>query len=94
MRPEEVKELEQENTVIMYIAFLICTAFTLFILPLNVFHIYLACVNLTSWEYLSWMRITYLKIWPKKFGSPFSQGVKGNLRMYCCYNFRKKKVCH
>jgi palmitoyltransferase len=94
MRPEEVEALNKENKVIMYMAFLICTAFTLFIMPLNIFHIYLASVNLTSWEYLSWMRITYLKIWPKKFGSPFSQGVKGNLKMYCCYNFRKKKVCH
>jgi hypothetical protein len=34
-------------------------------------HSYLACKALTSWEFFRWMKITYLKVWPKKYGSPF-----------------------
>ena len=51
-------------------------------------------VNLTSWEFLSWMRITYLKVWPKKHGSPFSKGVAGNLKLFCCVNYRKRKLSY
>lgn len=94
MREDEIKALNKLNKLYLYTTFLICTAFTLFVLPLIFFHTYLAFNNLTSWEYLSWMRITYLKIWPKKFGSPFSKGTKGNLKMYCCFNFRRQKACH
>jgi hypothetical protein len=39
-------------------------------------HTYLAANAITSWEYFSWMRITYLKVWPRKYGSPFSAGTK------------------
>jgi hypothetical protein len=45
-----------------------------FIGALIIFHTYLIGKGLTSWEYLSWMNITYLKVWPRKYGSPFSQG--------------------
>lgn len=91
---EDDERLQNDEKVLILLAFFVCACFTVFVLPLVFFHIYLACVNLTSWEFLSWMRITYLKIWPKRYGSPFSQGVRHNLRMYCCYNFRRKKVCH
>ena len=70
-------------------SFLVCVGFTLFVLPLILFHTYLVSENLTSWEFLSWMRITYLKVWPKKYGSPFSKGFKGNWKMFLTYNFRK-----
>lgn len=88
------ERLVDNDQVLILLAFLICACFTVFVLPLVGFHIYLACTNLTSWEFLSWMRITYLKIWPKRYGSPFSQGVRSNLRMYCCFNFRRQKVCY
>ena len=45
---------------------------SLFVLALVSFHTLLAGKNLTSWEYISWMKITYMKVWPRKFGSPFS----------------------
>ena len=65
--------------------------FTGFVLALIVFHTILASKNLTSWEYISWMRITYLKVWPKKYGSPFSEGSPGaNLRQFFCYPFSKR----
>lgn len=31
---------------------------------------------MTSWEFFSWFKITYLKVWPKKYGSPFKQSSK------------------
>jgi hypothetical protein len=40
------------------------------------------------------MRITYLKVWPKRYGSPFSKGVIGNLKMFFGYNFRNKTQCY
>ena len=46
--------------------------FSLFVLALILFHTMLIGKNLSTWEYNSWMKITYLKVWPRKFGSPFS----------------------
>jgi hypothetical protein len=39
-------------------------------------HTYLATKGLTSWEYFRWMKITYMKLWPKKYGSPFTRGTR------------------
>jgi len=59
---------------------LICALIAISLFILIALHTYLASAALTSWEYFSWMRITYLKVWPKKYGSPFSQkSVKKNL---------------
>jgi palmitoyltransferase len=53
---------------------MICIAGCLFLLIL--LHSYLASKALTSWEYFRWMKITYLKVWPKKYGSPFKRDTK------------------
>lgn len=45
--------------------FLLFTFFLVFV------HTMLAANNLTTWESLSWMKISYMKIWPRKYGSPF-----------------------
>ncbi len=46
-------------------------------------HIFLASANLTTWEYISWDKISYLKVWPKKYGSPFSKPSKWeNIKIY------------
>lgn len=37
---------------------------------------------MTTWECLSWNKISYLKDWPRKLGSPFSKDVKTNLKIY------------
>jgi len=58
--------------------------FTLMVSCLVSFHTYIAMKNLTTWEIVSWDRISYLKNWPKKLGSPFSKGFFGNLYQYCC----------
>jgi len=60
--------------------------FQLFVVYLIVFHSYLASTNTTTWECLSWNKISYLKLWPRKFGSPFNIGLRKNLRLYFCFS--------
>ena len=60
--------------------------FNLFVFYLIVFHTYLACTNTTTWECLSWDKISYLKLWPRSLGSPFNIGIRKNLRLYFCFN--------
>jgi len=74
---------------------LITVGFILFVTALIIFHTILAARNLTSWEFLSWMKITYLKVWPKKFGSPFSLGSSSaNLRQFFFHDFTRKTTIH
>lgn len=49
--------------------------FLLFVAYLLIFHTYLALSNTTTWECLSWSKISYLKEWPRKYGSPFNIGL-------------------
>ena len=70
---------------------IITLGFILFVTALLFFHTLLAAKNLTSWEFISWMRITYLKVWPRKYGSPFTLGSSSaNLRQFFCYPFTKR----
>jgi hypothetical protein len=63
------------------------TCLTLLIL----LHTFLATQGLTSWEYFRWMKITYMKLWPKKYGSPFSKGSK--LRNFrAIFEYRRSKL--
>jgi hypothetical protein len=73
---EHRREFSKLTILEIYIglACFIRLAFSAFVLALIIFHTILAGKNLTSWEYISWMRITYMKVWPRKFGSPFSEG--------------------
>ncbi len=48
--------------------------FILMVGSLVFFHYFLASNNLTTWEFLSWNKISYMKVWPKRYGSPFAQG--------------------
>jgi len=57
--------------------------FTIMLTCLLLFHSYLACSNRTTWEHVSWEKISYLKEWPINYGSPFSRGCIPNLYMYC-----------
>ena len=61
-----------------YEAFLgvVCLCISISLSVLLTLHTYLAMNGLTSWEYFSWMNISYLKAWPRKYGSPFSKGSK------------------
>jgi len=76
--------------IVLGLITLICVGFAIFVGTLLCFHSYLISENLTSWEMLSWMRITYLKVWPKKLGSPFTKGSKfSNCKFFCCFSFRR-----
>jgi len=62
---------------------LICTTFfSAMVVSLFLFHSYLATQNLSTWEFLSWNKISYLKEWNPKWGSPFTQGMKKNLKFF------------
>jgi len=66
-----------------YIGFscLVLLGLTVFVIILLIFHTLLASKGLTSWEFISWRNITYLKLWPRKYGSPFTEGsTSGNLK--------------
>jgi hypothetical protein len=56
--------------------------FTLMLSSLVVFHIYLVINNFTTWETLSYNKISYIRIWPRKYGSPFDRGLKENIKLY------------
>lgn len=56
--------------------------FTLMLTSLLMFHTYLMVNNLTTWETLSWNKISHMKIWPRKYGSPFDGGIRENIRQY------------
>ena len=71
------------NTVRLLLAFVLCL-FIFMVGALIGFHSYLASISLTTWEYLSWSKISYLKSIDLKHGSPFSQGIIRNLYNNCC----------
>lgn len=56
------------------LSLVICVFFIVMVGSLVFIHSYLAQANLTTWEWLSWGKISYMKVWPKKYGSPFAQG--------------------
>ena len=57
----------------------------MFTTSLIVLHSMLSGANLTTWECLSWRRISYMQSWRRRDGSPFGIGCLGNLGLYCCY---------
>ena len=77
MRHSVDLQLSESNQLLMLFLTMICISFTLFVLPLVCFHKYLVFINLTSWENLSWMRI-----WPKRYGSLFSKGIIKTCKKY------------
>ncbi|KAH8741281.1 hypothetical protein FG386_000188 [Cryptosporidium ryanae] len=52
-------------------------------LLLVVYHFFLACNNLTTWENLAWSKISYLKPFPDTQNSPFSKGYLYNIAVFC-----------
>lgn len=56
--------------------------FTLMLSSLVIFHVYLVINNFTTWETLSYNKISYIRIWPRKYGSPFDKGLKENISLY------------
>ena len=80
---ENLYEWVQTNGALL-LAFIIEAGFALMVTSLLAFHTYLACLNTTTWEHLSWTKISYLQNWPRTYGSPFSKGPWHNIKTYCC----------
>ena len=73
------------------LAVIATVGFILFVTALILFHTLLAAKNLSSWEFISWMKITYLKVWPRKYGSPFTLGsTSKNFHQFFCYPFANR----
>lgn len=53
------------------------------------FHLFLMFNNLTTWEFFSWNKISYLKEFKYAEGSPFSTSVGSNLKKYWFPNGQK-----
>lgn len=85
MITREYKYWASENTGRIVLVCLF-TFFVIMVFSLFSYHTYLALVNLTTWESLSWYKISYLKEWHEDWGSPFSQGVIKNLKFFCCHD--------
>lgn len=64
-----------------YVSLIAAVVFALFVLNLALFHTYLIIKNTTTWEHLSWNKISYLQDWKREFGSPFDLGIKENLKL-------------
>jgi hypothetical protein len=76
----------EENKIAGSILLAIVCPFLLFISYLFIFHTYLAASNTTTWECLSWSKISYLKDWPRKLGSPFNIGCRKNAKLVFFYD--------
>jgi palmitoyltransferase len=85
--------MEEINRFMWYILALVTViliGFFFMVSSLLIMHTYLISKNLTTWEYLSWMKISYMKVWPKKYGSPFDRGgSKANLKFFFRFDFTK-----
>lgn len=64
-----------------YLALISAIVFSIFVLNLVLFHTYLIIKNTTTWEHLSWNKISYLHDWKREFGSPFDLGIKENIKL-------------
>jgi len=53
------------------------------VVPLTLVHVYVAVVNLTTWELMSAQRITYLRHWTDD-ANPFHRGYVRNVATFCC----------
>jgi hypothetical protein len=76
----------------MMVIYLCQIFFILMMLSLVICHTYLASVNMTTWEMLSWQTISYMELWPMKYGSPFNKGLKENFRLYFWYSLKSHEV--
>jgi len=70
---------------LLALAVAMMTFLEVMVLLLAFFHTWLAMINLTTWETISWVGVSYLRSIPaEEKKSPFSKSCCGNLRAYCC----------
>lgn len=73
-----------EPSVVLLAGLLTIAMFFIMVACLLGFHTFLMLSNLTTWEHVSWTRITYLKTFHLDGGSPFGRSMSGNVLTYCC----------
>ena len=73
-----------QNNGLLVTCMVVVGFFSVMVTFLLIFHSYLIANNKTTWEQLSWDKISYLSKWPKKHGSPFTFGLVKNIHYYCC----------
>ena len=69
------------NAIFLCVAIVLLFA-ALSVVPLTLFHVYVALVNLTTWELTSSHRIPYLRHLDDV--NPFHHGYLHNVLMFCC----------
>lgn len=70
------------HNIFLLISFLLIVIFTIVVLLLLISHLYLISCNTTTWEFMSYHRISYLR--HSELENPFDQGVIRNLWMFFC----------
>lgn len=85
------------NILMMVLGIVALLAICFFILMVGfliMVHTFLAMNNMTTWESLSWKKISYTKIWPKKYGSPFFKSYGDSLKLYFNNGNRPEQYIH
>lgn len=73
-----------DPSIWLIIGLLLIAVFFMMVICLLCFHSFLLLANLTTWEHVSWPRISYLKHLPMDRGSPFARSMTSNVAAYCC----------
>eukprot|EP00929_Paragymnodinium_shiwhaense_P096777 TRINITY_DN5846_c0_g3_i1.p1 TRINITY_DN5846_c0_g3~~TRINITY_DN5846_c0_g3_i1.p1 ORF type:complete len:431 (-),score=63.68 TRINITY_DN5846_c0_g3_i1:159-1451(-) len=71
-----------DPSIVLLAGLLLIAMFFIMVSCLLSFHTFLMMSNLTTWEHVSWNRITYLKPLPAESGSPFGRSILRNAAMY------------
>ncbi|XP_052525547.1 palmitoyltransferase ZDHHC12 isoform X2 [Tympanuchus pallidicinctus] len=70
------------HNIFLLLSFLLIVIFTIVVLLLLISHLYLISCNTTTWEFMSYHRISYLR--HSELQNPFDQGVIRNLWRFFC----------
>lgn len=73
-----------ETPLSLLFGLVIVLIFAIALVSLVICHLWLMAANLTTWEYLRWRRISYLRELTPEGGSPFSASLLRNFMVYCC----------
>lgn len=84
-KQKDVDEVNTGEVVVGYIFSVLGGVFLLFVVNLLIFHSVIMSRNVTTWECLSWNKISYLRFWPRKLGSPFNLGCWSNWKLSLRY---------
>lgn len=73
-----------EPSIVLLMGLLLIAVFFIMVFCLLTFHSFLMLANMTTWEHISWTRISYLRPLASERGSPYSRSSWENVTAYCC----------